>query len=81
MSNTTLTTLLKEQSSPALRRDEAVPNVENAHIGVTLQVPFPFLIVVLDNSWRAEGKNKERFQHCREEKRATWVYRNTGLYL
>jgi len=54
--------------------------VENAHIGVTLQVPFPFLIVVLDNSWRAEGKKKERFQHCRE-KRATWVYRNTGLYL
>lgn len=64
-----------------MRRDEAVPNMENANIGVTLQIPFPFLIVVLDNSWRTRRQNSERPQHCREENRATCIYRATGFYL
>lgn len=43
-------------SSPALGRDEAVPDVEDANVGVTLQVPLPLLVVVLDNICRAEGQ-------------------------
>lgn len=51
--------LSAQSSSPALRRDQAVPHVEDADVGVTLQIPLPFLVVVLDHSWRTGGHSSE----------------------
>lgn len=43
------------QHSPALRRDERVAHVQDAHVRVALHVLLPVHVVVLNDICRAEG--------------------------
>lgn len=48
------------QDSPALRRDEGVAHVQDAHVWVALHVLFPVYIMVLDYICRTEGTFRVR---------------------